>query len=157
ARLYEAERRARAEAEAANHTKDEFLATLSHELRTPLNALLGWSRLLRAGQLDEETAVRALAAIERNAQSRAQLIDDLVDVSGIITVKLRLNIRAVDLTSVINAALDMVRPAADAKGIRLSATFDPAVEPTYGDPDRLQQIVWNLLSNAVKFTAREGR
>ncbi len=153
----ERQQAARAEAEAANTVKDEFLATLSHELRTPLNAVLGWSRMLKTGSLDEATAKRAVDVIERNANAQLQLIEDLLDVSRIVTGKLRLDVKAVALASVIEAAVDTLRPAAEAKSIRLQPVVDPRAGPVSGDPDRLQQIVWNLLSNAVKFTPRGGR
>jgi PAS domain S-box-containing protein len=145
------------EAQEVNRLKDEFLATLSHELRTPLTAVLGWTRLLGTGQLDEATGKRALETIERNALSQVQLIDDILDVSRVIRGKLRLNVRATDLVPVIEAAVDSVRPAAEAKGIRLQVILDPQAGPISGDPDRLQQVVWNLLSNAIKFTPKEGR
>jgi PAS domain S-box-containing protein len=145
------------EAQEVNRLKDEFLATLSHELRTPLTAVLGWTRLLGTGQLDEATARRALETIERNALSQVQLIDDILDVSRVIRGKLRLNVRATDLVPVIEAAVDSVRPAAEAKGIRLQVILDPQAGHISGDPDRLQQVVWNLLSNAIKFTPKEGR
>ncbi|MDQ1612289.1 MAG: hypothetical protein QOG00_2220, partial [Pyrinomonadaceae bacterium] len=145
------------EAQEVNRLKDEFLATLSHELRTPLTAVLGWTRLLGTGQLDETTHQRALETIERNAQSQVQLIDDILDVSRIIRGKLRLNVRTAELTPVIEAAVDSVRPAAEAKGIRLHVVLDPHAGPVSGDPDRLQQVVWNLLSNAIKFTPKDGR
>jgi PAS domain S-box-containing protein len=148
---------ARAEAEAANRAKDEFLATVSHELRTPLNAILGWSHMLRNTKLDQATAARALETIERNARSQAQLVEDILDVSRIITGNLRLDVRAVELPQVIEAATDSVRPAIEAKGIRLESVLDPRAGPVPGDPSRLQQVVWNLLSNAVKFTDRDGR
>jgi PAS domain S-box-containing protein len=157
ARLYEAERRSRAEAEAANRTKDEFLATLSHELRTPLTAILGWTRLLRTANLEETTAAHALETVERNARAQAQLIEDLLDVSRIITGKLRLETHPVELLPIIEAAVDAVRPAADAKSIQLQTELDPLVGTVSGDPARLQQVVWNLVSNAVKFTGRGGR
>ncbi len=157
ARLYERQQAARAEAETANTLKDEFLATLSHELRTPLNAVLGWARMLKTGNLDEATAKRAIDVIERNANVQLQLIEDLLDVSRIITGKLRLDVRSMALAPVIEAAVDALRPAAEAKSIRLQAVVDPRAGPVSGDPDRLQQIVWNLLSNAVKFTPRGGR
>jgi PAS domain S-box-containing protein len=150
------ERAARAEAEAANRMKDEFLATLSHELRTPLTAMLGWARLLHSGELDADTAARAVEIIENNARLQAQLIEDLLDVSRIILGKLPLGVRPVELALVIEAALDAVRPAAAAKSIRLLRTLDPATGLVSGDPDRLQQVVWNLLSNAVKFTPSKG-
>jgi signal transduction histidine kinase len=148
--------RAKQQAEEANRMKDEFLATLSHELRTPLNAMLGWAQVLRMGKLDEAAAARALETIERNARAQAQLIADLLDVSRIITGKLRLDFQPVELPRIIEAALDSVRPAADAKGIHLVVTRDPLASPVLGDGDRLQQVVWNLLSNAIKFTPREG-
>jgi len=151
------ERGARAEAEAANRMKDEFLATLSHELKTPLTAMLGWARLLRSGELDAGTAARAIETIESNARLQAQLIEDLLDVSRIILGKLLLGVRPVELALVIEAALDAVRPAAAAKSIRLLRTLDPATGLVAGDPDRLQQVVWNLLSNAVKFTPSKGQ
>ncbi len=151
------EQEARHRAEEANRIKDEFLSTLSHELRTPLNAILGWTWLLRSGNLDEEGNQRAVTTIERNAKSQSQIIDDLLDVSRIITGKLRLKVRRVDLSQVIESAVDAVRPAADAKKIRLGTWFDPDVPSISGDPNRLQQVIWNLLSNAVKFTPEEGR
>jgi PAS domain S-box-containing protein len=157
ARLYQAERRMRAEAEEANRTKDEFLATLSHELRTPLTAMLGWTKMLRMGMLDESTTAHALETVERNAKVQAQLIEDLLDVSRIITGKLRLDVRPMELIPVIEAAIDAVRPAADAKNIELQTALDPLSGPVSGDPHRLQQVVWNLVANAVKFTTPGGR
>jgi signal transduction histidine kinase len=148
--------RAKQQAEEANRMKDEFLATLSHELRTPLNAMLGWAQVLRMGKLDETASARALATIERNARAQAQLIADLLDVSRIITGKLRLDFQPVELPRIIEAVLDSVRPAADAKEIRLGVALDPLASPVLGDADRLQQVIWNLLSNAIKFTPREG-
>src|SRR6185503_8886945 len=148
---------ARSEAEAASRAKDEFLATVSHELRTPLNAILGWGRMLRSSNLNEESVNRGLNSIERNAKLQAQLIDDLLDVSSIISGKLRLTEVPVDLQPIIEAAIDSMRPAADAKGIRLQVMLDSHAGLISGDPDRLQQIIWNLLSNAVKFTNKEGR
>jgi len=150
-------RQARLSAEQANRLKDEFLATLSHELRTPLNAILGWSQVLQSHNLVESEKQKALTTIERNARAQNQLIDDLLDVSRIITGKLRLDVRAVDLPDVITAAVDAARPGAEAKNIRLQVLLDPQAGPISGDPDRLQQIVWNLLSNAVKFTPKGGR
>lgn len=155
-RLYEAERRARAEAEAANRIKDEFLATVSHELRTPLASMLGWARLLRTGNLDHATMRRALDTIERSATAQVRLIEDLLDVSRIITGKLRLHIRPIELPAIIEEAVDSVRPAAEAKGIQLDLMLDPFTGPISGDPDRLQQVLWNLVSNAVKFTPEGG-
>jgi CheY-like chemotaxis protein/two-component sensor histidine kinase len=151
------EQMARAEAEHANRLKDEFLATVSHELRTPLNAIIGWSHMLRQGRLDERTVTRAIETIERNAQSQAQLVEDILDVSRMITGKLRLNIAAVDVASVINAAIDCVQLAADSKDIQLEVTLDPSARRVNGDESRLQQVVWNLLSNAIKFTPQGGR
>jgi len=147
---------AREEAETANRSKDEFLATVSHELRTPLNAILGWAHMLRANRLDPTTQMRALETVERNAKAQAQLIEDILDVSRIVTGKLRLEVRPVDLASVIESAVESVRPAADAKGIRIETVMDPHAGPVSGDPNRLQQIVWNLVANAVKFTGKEG-
>jgi PAS domain S-box-containing protein len=148
---------ARREAEAANRAKDEFLATLSHELRTPLNAIVGWTRMLLDGKMDERSSRRALEIIDRNAHLQVQLIADILDVSRIITGALRLDIQPVDLGSVIGAALDGVRPAADAKKIRIRSRLAASARLTDGDPQRLQQIVWNLLANAVKFTPAGGR
>lgn len=147
---------ARAEAETANRMKDEFLATVSHELRTPLNAIIGWSHMLRGGKLDEATIARAIETIDRNAKSQAQLVEDILDVSRVITGKLRLNIAPVDVASVINAAIDSVQLAAESKGIELEVTLDPSARHILGDASRLQQIVWNLLSNAIKFTPSGG-
>jgi signal transduction histidine kinase len=147
---------ARAQAESANRLKDEFLATVSHELRTPLTAIMGWSHMLRSGRLDEATAAHAVETIERNAQAQAQLVEDLLDVSRIVTGKLRLNIGPVDLASVINAAIDSVQLAADSRGIQLEVTLSPSARRVYGDASRLQQVVWNLLSNAIKFTPAGG-
>jgi signal transduction histidine kinase len=157
ARLLVLEQAARKQAEEANRMKDEFLATLSHELRTPLNAILGWVQVLRAGKLDPAASSRALETIERNARAQAQLIADLLDVSRIITGKLRLDSKPVELHRIIEAALDSIRPAADAKDIQLSISLAALSSPVLGDSDRLQQVVWNLLSNAIKFTQRGGR
>jgi signal transduction histidine kinase len=145
------------DAETASRAKDEFLATLSHELRTPLHAMLGWTRMLRTGSLDEPTQARALETIERNTRREVQLIEDLLDVSHIITGKLRIEARPVAAAAVIAAAVETVRPAADAKAVGLETHIDPVLGPVAGDADRLQQVVWNLLSNAVKFTPRGGR
>jgi signal transduction histidine kinase len=144
-------------AEAASRAKDEFLAMLSHELRTPIHAMLGWARLLRTGTLDEATRARALETLERNTRLQAQLVEDLLDVSRIITGKLLIDVHPVAPASAVAAALEAVRPTADAKAVRLHAHADPAVGPVSGDADRLQQVVWNLLSNAIKFTPRGGR
>jgi signal transduction histidine kinase/ActR/RegA family two-component response regulator len=151
------EHTARAEAETANRMKDEFLATVSHELRTPLNAILGWSHILRGGKPDEATVARGVEVIERNAQTQAQLIEDILDASRVITGSLRLNRGPVDLSAVINAAIDLVRLGAEAKGIQLAVILDPAARYLTGDASRLQQVVWNLLANAIKFTASGGR
>jgi len=140
----------------ANRLKDEFLATVSHELRTPLSAIMGWTNLLRDKRLSDENRQRALETIERNGQAQAQLISDLLDVSRVVSGKLRLDIRSVNLESIINAALDTIRPAAEAKSIELDVAFDKSCEQIKGDPNRLQQVIWNLLSNAVKFTPNEG-
>ncbi|HKV36543.1 MAG TPA: ATP-binding protein [Pyrinomonadaceae bacterium] len=156
-RLLSSEKLARNEAERANRLKDEFLATISHELRNPLNAILGWSHMLRLGKLTPPNVERAVETIYRNAKSQAQLVSDLLDVSRIISGKLRLDVRQVDLLSIVNAAIDSIRPAAEAKSIRLQTMLDPAAGPISGDADRLQQIVWNLLTNAVKFTSKGGR
>jgi len=151
------EQAAREEAEAASRAKDELLATISHELRTPLNAILGWIGMLRSGRLDDDTKARALETLDRNARSQAQLIEDMLEVSRIVTGKLRLDVQPVELSSVIQLAVDAVRPAADAKGVRLQTLLDPNAGPVSGDPNRLQQVVWNLLSNGVKFTPKGGR
>ncbi|MFL6282989.1 MAG: PAS domain S-box protein, partial [Pyrinomonadaceae bacterium] len=153
----ESERAARREAEEANRLKDEFLATLSHELRTPLTAMLGWSRLLRSGGIGEEMRARALESIERNAEAQRQLVDDILDVSSIISGKLRLAVRPISVVSVVESAVDAVRPAADAKRIELRVVIGSRMGSLDGDPDRLTQVVWNLLSNAVKFTPEGGR
>jgi PAS domain S-box-containing protein len=145
------------EAQRANRMKDEFLATVSHELRTPLNSMLGWARMLRTGRLDSAHSLRALETIERNAKAQAQIIEDLLDISRIISGKLRLDMRAVDVVAVIEAAVDSVRLAAEAKGIRIQRALDTGAGPILGDPDRLQQVIWNLLSNAIKFTHKGGR
>lgn len=145
------------QAQEANRAKDEFLATLSHELRTPLNAILGWTQILRAKRLDQVTTARAFEAIERNAKAQAQLIEDMLDVSRIITGRLRLELQPVQLSEAVEAALDSVRPTADAKTVRLECEVGKQGSVISGDQHRLQQIVWNLLSNAVKFTPSGGR
>ncbi|HXM36309.1 MAG TPA: ATP-binding protein, partial [Pyrinomonadaceae bacterium] len=150
------EHAARAEAEAANRTKDEFLATLSHELRTPLNAIVGWAGMLRTGKLDDENERHAIEIIDRNAKVQSQLIEDILDVSRIVSGKVRLEVRPVEVTQTIAAAVDSIRLAAQSKNIQLQVIADPAAGLVSGDPDRLQQIVWNLLSNAVKFTPTGG-
>ncbi|MBD2772754.1 response regulator [Iningainema tapete] len=156
AQLLASEQEARSAAEAANRMKDEFLATLSHELRSPLNAMLGWIRLLNTRKFDEATTVRAMETIERNAKSQAQLVEDILDVSRIIRGKLRLNIRPLDLVTVIEAALETLRPSANAKEIILQLVLDGVAHKVAGDSDRLQQVIWNLLSNAIKFTPQGG-
>jgi len=154
--LLESERAARSEAERMSNVKDEFLATLSHELRTPLNAILGWSQILRSGGKDRVDLLKGLETIERNALAQTQLIEDLLDMSRITSGKLRLDIQWISPVSLIGGALETVKPAADAKGIRLEKSLDPAVGPISGDPGRLQQVIWNLLSNAIKFTPKGG-
>jgi signal transduction histidine kinase len=155
--LLESEQEARQEAEVASRAKDEFLGLLSHELRNPLNAILGWTRMLASGQLDQATFARAIETIDRNAKLQARLIDDMLDVSRIVSGKLRLDAQPVDLTTVIHAAVDTLRPAADAKDIRLQVVLDFGAGIVLGDPVRLQQVIWNLLSNAIKFTPKHGR
>ncbi|MCF2151166.1 response regulator [Desmonostoc muscorum LEGE 12446] len=156
-RLLQREKLARAEAEAANRIKDEFLAVLSHELRSPLNPILGWAKLLQSRKFNETALKKALETIERNAKLQAQLIEDLLDVSRILQGKLNLNMASVDLASTIEAAMETVRLAAEAKTIQIETMLDPRVGKVLGDSARLQQIVWNLLSNAVKFTATGGQ
>ena len=156
-RRVERERTAALERERdANRLKDEFLATLSHELRTPLNAVLGWTRVLRAARVEPPTQERALESIERNARAQARLIEDLLEISRIVTGKLRLQVRDTDLAAIVDAAVEIVQPAAMAKRLRLVVDIGPRPAMTSGDPDRLQQVVWNLLSNAVKFTPDDG-
>jgi PAS domain S-box-containing protein len=157
ARLYEAARKARSEAENANRLKDEFLATVSHELRTPLNAILGWARMLHTGKLDDQTRSRAIETIERNAVSQGQLIEDILDVSRIITGKLRFEMLPIEIGQVVQDAVESVRPTADAKGVRLETLLDTNADLIRGDAHRLQQVIWNLLSNAIKFTPKGGR
>jgi hypothetical protein len=156
ARLYEAEQRARMEAEAANRMKDEFLATISHELRSPLHSILGWVTLLRGGTLGEQATARALQTVERSARAQNRIISDLLDVSKIINGQLHLNVHTLEPAPIIEAGVEGVRPAADAKRIRIQMMLDPNAGPIVGDSDRLQQIVWNLVSNAIKFTATGG-
>ncbi|MFS2020155.1 ATP-binding protein, partial [Massilia sp. CT11-108] len=155
--LLESERQARAEAERTSQMKDEFLATLSHELRTPLSAILGWAQVLRRGSRDQNDLQKGLQTIERNARAQAQLIEDLLDMSRITSGKVLLDMQAVAPASFIDAAIETVRPAADAKNIRIDKQYaaDPGL--VAGDPARLQQVVWNLLSNAIKFTPRDGQ
>ena len=155
--LLDSERAARGEAEQANRLKDEFLATLSHELRTPLNAVIGWSRMLNSGRLDPDSSNHALQVIERNAWAQKQIIEDILDVSRVITGKLRLKVGPVDLVPVVEGALDAVRPAMEAKDIQVETVIDAGLRMIMGDGDRLQQVVWNLLSNAAKFTPHGGK
>jgi PAS domain S-box-containing protein len=151
------ERAARAEAERMSAMKDEFLATLSHELRTPLSAILGWAQVLRRGRKDEADLQKGLDTIERNARMQTQLIEDLLDMSRITSGQVRLDIQPVSPAAFVEAALETVRPSADAKGIRIEKVLDPLAGPVSGDPARLQQVIWNLLSNAVKFTPKNGK
>ncbi len=155
--LLASERAARSEVERASRMKDEFLATLSHELRTPLNAVLGWTQVLRKSQDLPTDAANGLRVIERNARSQAQIIEDLLDMSSIISGKVRLDVQSVDLAVIVNVTVETVRPAAQAKDIRLHVVLDPLAGPVRGDPSRLQQVLWNLLTNAVKFTPKGGR
>jgi PAS domain S-box-containing protein len=157
ARLLASERAAREHAEAASRSKDEFVAIISHEIRSPLNSILGWVQMLRTGKFNEVEMDRALETIERNARAQSQLIEDLLDISRVITGKLILNVRSVELAQIIEAALDSIRPAANAKAIQLHMKLAPRGSIVLGDPARLQQVVWNLLSNAVKFTPKQGR
>ena len=150
ARLFE-------QAQHANRVKDEFLAVLSHELRTPLNAIVGYSRLMRGEMLPPDQVQRAIETLERNARWLTQIVDDVLDISRIVSGKIRLDVQAVDLAGVVDNAVATVQPAADAKGVRLISLIDPRIGPVSGDPDRLQQIVWNLLNNSVKFTPKGGR
>ena len=150
------ERDARRHAEEADRLKDEFLATLSHELRTPLTSILGWASMIRNAEVEGPAAARAIETIERNARSQARLIDDLLDVSRIITGNLRLDLHPLNLAPIVEAALDALRPTADVKGIRLQTRFEPEECLVRGDPNRLRQVIWNLLSNAIKFTQRGG-
>ncbi len=156
-RLLQETQAARDSAEASTRAKDEFIATVSHELRTPLNAILGWARLLGSDGMDAELTREAVSVIERNALVQSRLIEDLLDVSRIISGKLRLNLRTVDLPDVVRAAVQSVMPAAEVKAMRVDTLLDPGAGPVSGDADRLQQVVWNLVSNAVKFTPKGGR
>ncbi|MBD1936989.1 PAS domain S-box protein [Microcoleus sp. FACHB-68] len=157
AKLYESERQARAQAETANRIKDEFLAVLSHELRTPLNPILGWTRLLRSGNLDSSKMAAALETIERNAQLQVQLIEDLLDISSILQGKLSLDSTPINLKTTVTAAIKTVCLAAEAKNIQIQTQLEPTVGEALGDATRLQQVVWNLLTNAIKFTPAGGR
>lgn len=151
-----AARQAQAEAEAANRAKDDFLALVSHELRSPLSSILGWSRILKQNPADLETATKAIEIIERNAMIQRQLIEDLLDLARVTTGKLHLEVQGLSLRRVINEALDVVRPAAEGKGVEIRTNYDPASDFISGDPNRLQQVIWNLLSNAIKFTPAGG-
>lgn len=146
-----------ASVQEASRLKDEFLASLSHELRTPLNAILGYVRMLHAGMLSPDKQTKAIATIERNATSLTQIVEDVLDISRIVSGKIRLNVRSVDLPLVVQDAIDVIAPAADAKGVRVESVLDPQAGPISGDPERLQQVFWNLLSNGVKFTPRGGK
>ena len=157
AQLLDSERAARSQAERASRMKDEFLATLSHELRTPLNAVLGWAQILRTSKLTVEELKQGLDTIERNARAQAQIIEDLLDMSRIISGKVRLAVERIDLPAVLNESIDTVRATAEAKGIRLQSVVDPRAGPISGDPDRLRQVFWNLLNNAIKFTPKGGQ
>jgi PAS domain S-box-containing protein len=156
-RLLERESTARASAEESNRLKDEFLATVSHELRTPLTAILGWSRMLQGESLESDMAARAIETIKRNAKAQAQIIDDILDVSRIITGNLYLELHPIELAPVLESAINVVRPTAEAKGIHIEIDFAPEPAAVPGDSNRLQQVFWNLLSNAVKFTPAGGR
>ena len=150
ARLYTAARE-------ADRLKDDFLAVLSHELRTPLNAIVGYSRLLRGNMLSGEKAARGLETLERNAAALTQIVEDVLDISRIVSGKIRMDVEPVELPLVVHNAVATVQPAADAKGVRLQTIIDPGVGAVSGDRDRLHQVAWNLLSNAVKFTPKQGR
>jgi len=141
----------------ASRLKDDFLASLSHELRTPLNAILGYARMLRSGIVAPEKQQKAIETIERNAASLTQIVEDVLDISRIVSGKIRLHVQPADLPEIVRSAIDALTPAADAKGVRLEAMLDPEAAPVSGDPERLQQVLWNLLSNAVKFTNRGGK
>jgi PAS domain S-box-containing protein len=156
AKLLEREKAARLAAEHASRMKDDFLATLSHELRTPLNAILGYAQLLRAGAIEPDELRETVAIIERNARSQAQIIEDLLDLSRIVSGKIRLDVQRVDPATVVTAAIDSLRPSAEMKGVRVTAVLDPLVGPIKGDPARLQQVIWNLINNAIKFTPKGG-
>lgn len=156
-RAEEESRRLYQEIAEASRLKDEFLATVSHELRTPLNVILGWSQMLRTSNPDPERLNKGLETIERTARSQNQLIDDLLDVSRIVTGKLRLDVRPVEIADIITSAIDSLRPAADNKAVRLQTVIDPMAGVVAGDAERLQQAIWNLLANAIKFTPKGGR
>src|ERR1051325_5863790 len=155
-RLLKLERSAREAAEESNRLKDEFLATVSHELRTPLTAILGWARLLEDGALDSSVAQQAIETIWRNAKAQAQIVDDILDVSRIITGNLYIDLHPIEVSPVVQNAINVVRPTADAKGIKIETQIDNTPAVVSGDANRLQQVIWNLLSNAVKFTNSGG-
>jgi len=157
ARLLKSEQEARVQAEEASRLKDDFLATLSHELRTPLNAILGWASILGDGAVGPDKQALGLRTIERAARAQSQLVEDLLDFSRIIGGQVRFDVQSVNIAEVVGAAVDAVRPTAEAKEIRLDSVLDPRAGPVSGDPNRLQQVVWNLLTNAIKFTGRGGR
>jgi signal transduction histidine kinase/CheY-like chemotaxis protein len=150
ARLY-------ASVQEASRIKDDFLASLSHELRTPLNAILGYARMLRSGIVAPERQQKAITTIERNATSLTKIVEDVLDISRIVSGKMRLSVQPLDFPAIVRNAIDAITPAADAKGLRVETVLAPQVEIIAGDPERLQQVLWNLLSNAVKFTNRGGR
>jgi len=141
----------------ASRLKDDFLAGLSHELRTPLNAILGYARMLRSGIVAPDKQQKAIDTIERNATSLTQIVEDVLDISRIVSGKIRLNVQAVDFPDIVRRAIDVITPAAEAKGVKVETVLDPNAGPISGDPERLQQVLWNLLSNAVKFTNRGGK
>jgi PAS domain S-box-containing protein len=155
--LLDSEREARSQAERASRMKDEFLATLGHELRTPLNAVLGWANILRHGNLQGEELKQGLDIIERNARVQAQIIEDLLDMSRIISGKVRLDVQWIELSAILNESIETLRSAAQAKGVHLQVWLDPFIRPISGDPNRLQQVFWNLLNNAIKFTPKDGK
>ncbi len=157
AALLVSEQHARADAEAANRLKDEFLAIVSHEVRTPLNAIVGWIHLLRSGKLNQEQVTKALETIDRNAASQAEIISELLDTSRIVSGNLRMDTKPITIQPLIEVAVEILRPAAEAKSITIDTKLDPAAEPIWGDSARLQQVLWNILSNAIKFTPKEGR
>jgi signal transduction histidine kinase len=152
-----AEREKRVEAERVGRIKDEFLANLSHEIRTPLNAILGWAELLKSDRATPADLAEGLDVIRRNARAQAKLVEDLLDMSRIVSGKLRLDVQRVELAGTIAAAVEVVHLAAEAKGVRIEIVVDPIAGPVSGDPSRVQQMIWNLLSNAIKFTPRGGK
>jgi signal transduction histidine kinase len=155
--IVESERAARGQAERLSASKDEFLALLSHELRTPLNAILGWTEILRRASSTHADLEKGLVVIERNVRAQTQLVDDLLDMSRIISGQMRFDVQPVMPYAFVQGAVESARPAADARGVRLEAILDPAAGPVSADANRLQQVVWNLISNAIKFTPRGGQ